>query len=146
MKPVRLRYTYALLSAYRAFEPEAAVLVEPRPATDEEIGSYHTPEYIEAVKSYGRGQVPARAHLYNFGPGDNPAYEGVYEAAALSTGASMVAAELLIEERVDAAINISGGLHHAAAFFERLKLLVVHVAWMIAQRPRARMRGDDGRA
>ena len=113
MKPVRLRYTYELLSAYRAFEPEAAVLVEPRPATDEEIGSYHTPQYIEAVKSYGRGEVPARAHLYNFGPGDNPAYEGVYEAAALSTGASMVAAELLIDERVDAAISISGGLHHA---------------------------------
>ena len=40
MRPVRLRYTYELLSAYRAFEPEAAVLVEPRPATDEEIGSY----------------------------------------------------------------------------------------------------------
>lgn len=113
MKPVRLRYTYELLSAYRALGPDHALLAEPRPATDEEIGSYHTPQYIEAVRSYGRGQVPARAELYNFGPGDNPAYEGVYEAAALSTGASMVAAELLSAGRVDAAFSISGGLHHA---------------------------------
>ncbi len=113
MRPERLRYTYELLCAYRAFDPDDAKLAGPRPATDEEIGTYHTPDYIEAVRAYGRGEVPARAHLYNFGPGDNPPYEGIYDAAALSTGASMVAAEMLMDGRADAAISISGGLHHA---------------------------------
>ena len=113
MKPERIRYTHELLTAYRAFDAGNASVAEPRPATTEEIATYHTREYIEAVRAYDRGEVPARAHLYNFGPGDNPAYEGVYRAAALSTGASMVGAEMLMDGRADAAISISGGLHHA---------------------------------
>ena len=113
MKPERLRYTHELLRAYGAFEPNNALLVEPRPATDAEIGSYHTPAYIEAVRAYGRGDVPENAHLYNFGPGDNPAYGGIFDASALSTGASVVAAEMLMDGEVQAAISVSGGLHHA---------------------------------
>ena len=37
----------------------------------------------------------------------------MYEAAALSTGASLLAAELINSRSVDIAFNISGGLHHA---------------------------------
>ena len=50
---------------------------------------------------------------FNFGPGDNPAYQGIYDASALSTGATMTAVELLLSDEVDAAFSISGGLHHA---------------------------------
>jgi acetoin utilization protein AcuC len=113
MKPERLAYTRELLRAYGAFEPDNALLVEPRLATEAEIGSYHTPDYIDAVRTYGRGEVPADAHLFNFGPGDNPAYRGVFDASALSTGASLVAAELLMSGEAEAAISVSGGLHHA---------------------------------
>jgi acetoin utilization protein AcuC len=42
-------------------------------------------------------------------------FPGMYEAATLSAGASLVAAELVASRQVDAAFNISGGLHHAAA-------------------------------
>jgi acetoin utilization protein AcuC len=53
---------------------------------------------------------------YNFNlQGDNPYYLGMYEAACLSTGATLVAAELMANREVDVAFNISGGLHHAAA-------------------------------
>jgi acetoin utilization protein AcuC len=38
----------------------------------------------------------------------------MYDAATLSTGASLVAAELVASREVDVAFNISGGLHHAA--------------------------------
>ena len=37
----------------------------------------------------------------------------MYEAALLSTGASLTAAELLADGQADAAFNCSGGLHHA---------------------------------
>ena len=52
---------------------------------------------------------------FNFhAQGDNPIYRGMYEAAALSTGASLVGAELVASRQVEVAFNISGGLHHAA--------------------------------
>ena len=113
MKPERLRYTHELLTAYDAFEPDNALLAKPRPATDAEIATYHTPEYVDAVRTYGRGDTPADAHLFNLGPGDNPAYLGIFDASALSTGASLVATEMLMAGEVEGAISISGGLHHA---------------------------------
>ena len=116
LKAVRLRYTYDLLQSYGAFDEAGALLLEPRPATDEEIGTLHTREYIEAVKGFGRGDMSANPTRFNFSAGgDNPVYPGMYEAAALSTGASMVAAEVLEGKRAGAAFNISGGLHHAAS-------------------------------
>ena len=116
LKALRLRYTYELLEAYQAFSGEGSVLVEPRPATDEEIRSVHDVEYVEAVKSFSRGERKYNPTMFNFGEGgDNPIFEGMYEAAALSTGASLVVAELVGGRQADVAFNISGGLHHAAA-------------------------------
>ena len=113
MKPIRLQYTHDLLESYGAFEGDGTRLVEPRRATAEEIRLYHTPEYVEAVRKLSRGEVDLEPSAFNFGPGDNPVYEGIYEAAVLSTGASLKAAEMLVSDEVDAAFNISGGLHHA---------------------------------
>ena len=47
--------------------------------------------------------------------GDNPIYEGMFEAALLSTGASVQAAELIADGTVSRAFAPAGGLHHAAA-------------------------------
>lgn len=113
MKPARLRYTYELLESYGAFSPRNARVAEPREATEEEIASFHTREYVAAVRSLDLGQDGLSAAAYNFGPGDNPVYDGVYDAAVWSTGASLRAAELLVADEVKAAYNIAGGLHHA---------------------------------
>ena len=113
MKPVRLQYTHDLLQAYNAFDADTSNLVEPRRATDEELLSHHTQEYIDAVNAIGRGDANVDRAKYNFGPGDNPAYEGIYDAAVWSTGASMKAVDLLLSGEAEAAFSISGGLHHA---------------------------------
>ena len=116
LKATRLQCTYELLDAYRAFDGEGSLLVGPRPATEQEIGSVHEAEYVEAVKSFSRGERKYGLTRFNFGEGgDNPVFNGMYEAAALSTGASVVGAELVAGGTVSAAFNISGGLHHAAA-------------------------------
>ena len=116
LRPVRLRHTYELLEYYRAFQEDNTVLEAPRPAAEDEIRSFHTIEYVQAVKSLSRGEGANDSASYNFSSGgDNPIYEGMFEAALLSTGASMVAAERVAEGRSDVAFNISGGLHHAAA-------------------------------
>ena len=115
MRPVRLRYTYELLQAYGAFDADASLLVPPRPATEEELKWLHDPEYIVAVRSLSMNSGGYDPQRFNFGAqGDNPIYSGMYDAAALSTGASLVAAELVASKQVDVAFNVSGGLHHAA--------------------------------
>ena len=113
MKPVRLRYTYELLEAYGAFGPSNSQLVSPREATEQEVLSYHMPDYVHAVQSFSRGDSSLDPSLYNFAPGDNPTYQGIYEAAVWSTGASLQAVDMLVSREVDAAFSISGGLHHA---------------------------------
>jgi acetoin utilization protein AcuC len=113
MKPERLRYAYELSDAYGLFEPENSTLSEPRAATVEEVTTFHTPEYVQAVHDQGAGGAAADMAAFHFGPGDNPPYVGMYDAALLSTGGSMRCVELLMDDGYDVAFNISGGLHHA---------------------------------
>ena len=113
MKPVRLRYTHELLQAYGAFDAPNVSLVGPRVAANDELLWHHSPEYIEAVRQLNDGDSSVDQMRFNFGPGDNPAYQGIYDASALSTGATLTAVELLLSDEVDAAFSISGGLHHA---------------------------------
>lgn len=113
MKPVRLRYTHELLDSYGAFDAPNVSVASPRNALNNEIMWYHTPEYIDAVRRLNDGDATVDQLRFNFGPGDNPAYEGIYDASALSTGATMTAVETLLSGEADAAFSISGGLHHA---------------------------------
>lgn len=116
MRPVRLQYTYELLQAYGGFDPAASAMTPPRAATEEELQWLHGAEYIAAVRSFSLGLSGYDPQRYNFSAaGDNPTYPGMYDAAALSTGASLAAAELVADGKADAAFSISGGLHHAAA-------------------------------
>ncbi len=114
MVPTRLRYTYELLESYGAFSLPNALFVEPRRATEEEIETFHARDYVNAVQSLSRGESVYNPADYNFSDhGDNPVFPGMYEASTWSTGASLTAAEMLAEGRVEAAFNCSGGLHHA---------------------------------
>lgn len=115
LQPTRLRLTYELLDAYHAFGDEAALLAKPRLASDEELGLYHTKKYIEAVKSFSRGDVTSYEPIaYNFSDmGDNPIFPGMYEASARAVGATLVATELVTCKEASIAFNIAGGLHHA---------------------------------
>ena len=116
MRPVRLQYTYDLLQSYGAFDQNTSLLVPPRAATEEELGKLHSTEYIAAVRSFSLGLSGYDPSRFNFSAhGDNPMYRGMYDAAALSSGASLVAAEMVASKQVDVAFNISGGLHHASA-------------------------------
>ena len=113
--PTRLRYTYELLEGYGAFQLENSRLVKPRRATDEEVLTFHTADYVAAVKGFSRGESVVDPTTYNFSDaGDNPTYPGMYEAATLVVGGSLVASDLLMDGAADVAFNASGGLHHAA--------------------------------
>jgi len=112
LQPNRLQLTYELLECYGAFND--SLLVAPAAAEEGQILSFHTSDYVAAVKSLSRGEGHVDAAAFNFSAeGDNPPYEGMYEVAATAVGASLLAAELVMDGQVDMAFNISGGLHHA---------------------------------
>lgn len=113
LKPVRLTQTYELLQSYRCFDSSNSNLLEPRPVTTDELMTYHTEEYIDAVKFFSDGSNVVDPQTFNLGTADNPIYPQMYEAAMLSTGASALAADLIIAGKVDRVFSISGGLHHA---------------------------------
>ena len=114
MRPVRLRYTYELLASYGAFERPHSRLVRPRRATEEEVLTFHSRDYVRAVKGLSHGEPGYDPGTFNFSQmGDNPIYPGMFNAAMWSTGASITAAELVERGEADAAFNVSGGLHHA---------------------------------
>ena len=50
---------------------------------------------------------------YGLGTEDNPIFPGMHQAASWWVGATLTAAEMVMEGRVKHALNLGGGLHHA---------------------------------
>jgi len=113
MKPARLHRTYQLLDSYGVFNDAGASLVSPQLCTEQAILSFHIPRYVSVVQSLSRGEPVADAHRFNLGPGDNPIFEGMYDAFRWQVSASLTAATLVAEGKVDRVLSIAGGLHHA---------------------------------
>jgi acetoin utilization protein AcuC len=81
-------------------------LIDPEPATTDEILLAHTKDHLKLVKrlsELGKGQ---------FDP-DTPVYKGIYEVALLTTGGSLTAMRSVLRGDVECAMNLSGGFHHA---------------------------------
>jgi len=83
-----------------------------RVATVAELGSFHDPEYVAALRaSDAAGRVePSIRERHGFGNFENPLFPGVFERAATAVGGSIVAADLALERR--AVFHPAGGTHH----------------------------------
>lgn len=86
-----------------------------RAATLDELGWFHTSEYLAALRA-----AEVRGHFLNadrsrfqLGNLENPWFEQIFAIPATATGGSIVAAEEVIAGRV--AFNPAGGMHHARA-------------------------------
>ncbi|HMF31554.1 MAG TPA: acetoin utilization protein AcuC [Candidatus Lokiarchaeia archaeon] len=119
LRPIRVELTYSLMKQYGLLENESLAIIPPRMATDEELARVHSRDYIEIIRKYsvlgsysGMSREP---FMYGLGPGDNPIFKGMYEASALVAGASVVAAEQVMDETtgIHYCFNPAGGLHHA---------------------------------
>jgi acetoin utilization protein AcuC len=143
LKPLRYQRTYDLLASYGAFGPDTPV-VEPEPAPLDLVRRVHTDDYLEAIQRLSEDPNDRIGAFYGLGPGDTPAFPGMWEASLLYTGASVQGAEyvlglnefevqssrfkvensgalnlapetLNVERKDRRAHNIAGGLHHAMA-------------------------------
>lgn len=108
---LRVKLTYDLLRYSGVLDDSQ--IVEPRMATDEEIGLIHDSAYIKGVRKAGEGTLnPVSAENFGLGTEDTPIFPGMHEASALIVGGTLTAADMVMEGKANYALNISGGLHH----------------------------------
>ena len=137
LKPERLKRTYELLAAYRAFDVPSSHLVTPRPANREDLLLFHTPEYVDAVASLSRGEARVDPMRYNFRPDETPVFSGMYETEGLKVAAALTGAELIVAGEVQLAFSFAGGMHHArpalASGFCAFNDAAVAISWLLRQ-------------
>jgi acetoin utilization protein AcuC len=109
----RLGLTWRLMQAYGLTTLPGAVVRVPAPASEGELGVFHTPEYLSVLQASNGGVQPPHGHAFGLGPGDNPVFHGVWEAAKLVAAGSLLAADMVAGGEVERAFHFAGGLHHA---------------------------------
>ncbi|MGH9178196.1 MAG: acetoin utilization protein AcuC [Acidimicrobiales bacterium] len=136
LRPARVILTRELIHAYGIVDGQRVVETPARSATDDELLLVHTERYVDAVRRAGHGERGSWWE-FGFGPGDNPIFASMHEAAARVAGASLVAAEAVFTGRAEHAFNPAGGLHHAMP--ERASGFCVYddpaiaIAWLLHQ-------------
>jgi acetoin utilization protein AcuC len=134
LRPERVLLTWELIEAYGLNRSPTVTTLSAEPADEETLLLVHTPAYIEATRSAGHGGKGPWGR-FGFGPGDNPIFTDMHEAAAIVTGATLAAAGAVLSGRVVHAFNAAGGLHHAmparASGFCVYDDPAVAIAWML---------------
>src|SRR5690349_10804276 len=133
LHPVRLDLTMRLADSLGVLANDRIRVLTPTPADVELLTLVHDPAYLEAVR-----RAPSDPSVgHGLGTADNPIFEGMYDAAALITGGSVLAAQQVHAGTAQHAVNISGGLHHAmrdsASGFCVFNDAAVAIAWLLAQ-------------
>ncbi|GAA0429819.1 acetoin utilization protein AcuC [Lentibacillus halophilus] len=91
----------------------AQEIIEPRKATDDEIALFHTPEYIDAVKKAGTGQLSEEQGMaYGLGTEDTPMFSDMHNASSYLVGGTLTAVNTVLQGESCHALNLGGGLHH----------------------------------
>ena len=109
----RLKLTYELIRAYGLLDLPSVKFIPTIKAAEEDLGSFHTEEYLDVLKQANDGHWPEDGYFYGLGPGDNPIFAGLYDWSLLTTGATLQAVDFVANEEGEVAFNIAGGLHHA---------------------------------
>jgi acetoin utilization protein AcuC len=116
LRPERVLLTYDRIRELGLTKLANVSEVAARSATDEEIGAVHDLDFIACVKDLDSGRRGASEGLpYGLGTPDDPIFEGMHKASAAVSGASVVAAEMILSDTAEHSFNPAGGLHHARA-------------------------------
>src|SRR6476469_8117345 len=113
MAPERMELTARLARSLGLLDLGHVSVVAPLVATDEELGTVHSAEYIAAVRRVS-ADPDAPDLERGLGTEDDPAFAGMHEASARLAGGSLLAAAAILDGSAVRAVNFGGGMHHAA--------------------------------
>ncbi|MBI5526105.1 MAG: acetoin utilization protein AcuC [Deltaproteobacteria bacterium] len=88
-------------------------LLDAPPAGDNALLSFHSPEYVAALRKADEGDPGAQFLDFGLGPMDNPVFPGLYRLSTLFAGTALTACDLVCEGGADTAFVPVGGFHHA---------------------------------
>lgn len=134
--PKRLELTVSLIRELGLVDGERFPVVPPRRATDAELLTVHSPEYVAAVKRLGAKEelADSEGREWGLGTDDTPVFTGMHEVAATVVGGTLRAAELVMGGEARRALAVAGGLHHAhrarASGFCVYNDLAVAIQWL----------------
>ena len=111
----------------------------PEPASNAELEWLHSAGYIAAVRRFSAD--PSSDPEAGIGPGDDPPFVGMHEAAAAVAGGSIRAVEAILRGDVQHAYHPGGGLHHAMRARASGFCVYNDVALAIARARREGLRG-----
>jgi acetoin utilization protein AcuC len=115
LDPRRLELTRSLIQAMGLAGDERRPVIEPRDATDDEVLTVHTRDYVDAVRAVSRDPAAAADRRFGLGTDDVPVVPHMHEMARAVVGSTLTAAELVASGTVTRALALAGGLHHAHA-------------------------------
>ena len=123
MDPVRLKLTHRLAAALGVLDEQKLTQIQPPVATDAQLASVHSIDYIAQVKAASADAVSqdaaTLAHIaevyeaVGLGTEDCPVFSDLHESSARIAGGSLAAAKALWAGDVDRVVNFAGGMHHA---------------------------------
>jgi len=111
--PVRGRRAYELCNRYGLLAHPGMEVVTPEPASLEDFALVHSAPYLELLKRASGGEFILTMLEYGIGTEDCPVFPGLWEFLSISAGATIKAAELVMEKDYGFAFNPLGGFHHA---------------------------------
>lgn len=110
LREVRVKLAWDLIEAIGL--RDNAETPAPTPADERDILTVHDARYVRVVKRLSEDpRVPEPE--FGLGPGDNPPFAGMYEAAALQVGGTRLACDVVAARQAVRAYNLGGGFHHA---------------------------------
>ncbi|XP_029463387.1 histone deacetylase 8 isoform X4 [Rhinatrema bivittatum] len=110
--PKRASMVHSLIEAYGLLREMR--IVKPRVASMEEMASFHTDAYLQHLQKVSQEGDDDHPESIEYGLGyDCPTTEGIFDYAAAVGGATITAAQCLMDGKCKVAINWPGGWHHA---------------------------------
>ncbi len=112
MAPIRLELSARLMRDFGLLSGAGVTVASADPATDEDLKTVHTAEFIAAVKTASQ-DPDAAGPGYGLGTEDVPAFSGMHPASARIAAASKDTALAVWRGQARHGVNFCGGMHHA---------------------------------
>ncbi|TET89301.1 MAG: acetoin utilization protein AcuC [Methanomassiliicoccales archaeon] len=108
-----MKLAFELIKDIGLLDRSNVKLVNPNIVDDEVLLLAHDEDYVSVVKDLGSGIHHFDSFRFGFGLGDNPVFEGMHEASALHTGATLKACDMVLNGEAQHVFSPGGGFHHA---------------------------------
>lgn len=104
-----------ILASIGLFSGDGHEIIAPVPANREDLESFHTSRYLDALVRASRGSIDAEFLVMGLGSPDCPLFPDIYNYPVWGVGASLTAARMILDGKARSVFNPSGGFHHAGS-------------------------------